>query len=287
MAPRLQKQKNAFDFLSRKFRKQESFTLREFQQETGWGRVSFRTYLRKHFESLLLDEGNGNYRLSEAFRRFSTWTRFRTLVSQKRVVARQYTTISYDNVVQFEFFLPLSHEEYLRKTLDSLFFKDTIISKLHFGNKERINKEFPLGSGETSEEQLERVCGWISEKFVGYSISHVHGRFRVDDLKSLPEVYKDDSYLSTSYLADETTAIVKFVFPCGKGRDKQFDFSEDIFEDFFAEENLEAAEEEATKIRWLFYELFMKSIVQLIEGEDEIWLLESGMRNKLHIWKVQ
>jgi hypothetical protein len=33
--------------------------------------------------------------------------------------------------------------------------------------------------------------------------------------------------------------------------------------------------------------LFVQSIVQVVNGEDEIWMIEGGMRNRLHIWRVE
>lgn len=49
----------------------------------------------------------------------------------------------------------------------------------------------------------------------------------------------------------------------------------------------EALREEAASIRWFFNQLFVQSILEVVNGEDEIWLLESGMQNQLHIYKVK
>ena len=43
---------------------------------------------------------------------------------------------------------------------------------------------------------------------------------------------------------------------------------------------------EADAVRWFFYLLFVQSIVQVVNGEDEIWMVESGMKSKLHIWRL-
>jgi hypothetical protein len=45
--------------------------------------------------------------------------------------------------------------------------------------------------------------------------------------------------------------------------------------------------EEAEAIRWFFYALFVQSIVQVINGEEEIWMVESGTHNRLLKWKVE
>ena len=64
------------------------------------------------------------------------------------------------------------------------------------------------------------------------------------------------------YLVDETTAVTRFIFPCG-------------------------APEEADQVRYLFEALFVESIIQLINAEDEIWMVESGDQNRVHIWSVE
>ena len=63
------------------------------------------------------------------------------------------------------------------------------------------------------------------------------------------------------YLIDETTAVARFIFPC---KDNS----------------------EADRIRYLFETLFVRSIIQLVNGEDEIWMVESGSRNRVHVWRV-
>lgn len=60
---------------------------------------------------------------------------------------------------------------------------------------------------------------------------------------------------------DETTAVTRFIFPC---EDKA----------------------EAAIVSYFFHELFVKGIIQVVNGEDEIWMVESGMENRLHIWRV-
>ena len=33
------------------------------------------------------------------------------------------------------------------------------------------------------------------------------------------------------------------------------------------------------------YELFINAITEQVSGEDEIWVVESGKRNQINIWK--
>jgi hypothetical protein len=287
MANKYNYQQNAFNYLLEKFHTQEPFTKKEFQVATGWTDKSFGTYFSKQFKTLLLQINNDDrYRVSEAFRRFITWESFQAHVTQNRHIATDYTVLTYDNVIIFEFFMPLTNEGYLRTALDALFYKDSIISRLKTMDVKILDQFIPKIIGETDEEYLDRVCSWISSKFGGYSISHVNGRFRADELKTIKEAY---SIMSNSgrYLVDETTAIVRFIFPCGKNNVVHKFSSESYFEDLALVKDDEKAEDEATLIRLFFFKLFVQSIVLIVNGEDEIWMLESGMRNRLHIWRIE
>lgn len=279
-------QKKAFKFLLEKFHTQESFTKDEFQAASGWDKA-FKTYFSKQFKTLLLPvKKDGKYRVSEVFRRFMTWEKFQNHVTQNRHVATDYSVLTYDNVLIFEFFMPLTNEGYLRTALDALFYKDTIISRLKTMEEKILNHYFPKKTSESIVDYYNRICKWISSRFGGYSISHVNGRFRADELKSIKEASEIMSK-SGRYLVDETTAIVRFIFPCGENNIVHSFSSESYFEDLALEKEDEKAEDDATLIRLFFFKLFVQSIVLIVNGEDEIWMLESGMRSRLHIWRVQ
>lgn len=287
MTNKYDNQQKSFNYLLEKFNSQESFTKNEFQAATGWDNRSFNTYFSKQFKTLLLPiKNDGKYRVSEVFRRFMTWERFQTHVSQNRHVAMDYSVLTYDNVIIFEFFMPLTNEGYLRTALDALFYKDSVMSRLKTMDEKILNKYFHRLDKENNDDYFGRVCNWISSKFGGYSISHVNGRFRADELKSIQEAF-DIMSKSGRYLVDETTAIVRFIFPCGKSNTTHNFSSESYFEDLALEEDDKKAEDEATLIRLFFFKLFVQSIVLIVNGEDEIWMLESGMRSRLHIWRIQ
>lgn len=279
-------QQKAFAFLLDKFTKHEPFTKAEFQTATGWIKRSFNTYWHKQFKTLLVQLDNGDYRITEVFRRFATWEKFQTHVTQNRRVAADYTTSTFDTVLLFEFFMPLSNEGYLRTALDALFYKDSIMVRLKSAGVEKVKAHFPINKSEAEAAYLDRVCVWISGKFVGYSISHVNGRYRAGELKSMQGAYEALSKVSGRYLVDETTAIVRFIFPCGKPTENKFLSTGDYFEKLAGDGETET-KDEAARIRWFFYILFVQSIVEIVNGEDEIWLLESGFKTKLHIWRVQ
>ena len=91
------------------------------------------------------------------------------------------------------------------------------------------------------------------------SIGPVGRRFRIWPLltrEQAAELEKD-----ARYLIDAPTSVTRFIFPC--------------------------IDEEVDAIRWFFEALFIDSIIEVVNGEDEIWMVESGLRNCLHIWRVE
>jgi hypothetical protein len=156
--------------------------------------------------------------------------------------------------------MPLTHETSLRITLDALFFKDTLLAKLRTIESVELGKHFMRRSGESDDDYLGHVLKFIEDHFLGYSISHVDGRFR-----SLGILDYDDvaavSKRGRRYLIDETTAITRFIFP--------YD-----------------SDKELGTVRFLFQELFVRSMIELVEGEGQIWMLENGPERRVHVWRA-
>jgi hypothetical protein len=149
MSAESENQTKAFEFIQAKFNSQELFTAEEFQLATDYSDVSFRTYLSKQFRGLLIPTGDGHFRVSAVFRQFSTWKKFKDkVVTQNRNLGRSYAEISYENVVIFEFYMPLRNEEYLRQTLDSLFYKDSVLFRLKLIKPSELQAAFPKRPGE-------------------------------------------------------------------------------------------------------------------------------------------
>lgn len=44
-------------------------------------------------------------------------------------------------------------------------------------------------------------------------------------------------------------------------------------------------DDEPEQVRFLFEGLFLNATTEQVSGEDEIWVVESGMRNRVSIWK--
>jgi hypothetical protein len=224
------------------------------------------------------------FRMSEAFRRFASWDRFQKHVTQVRSVSSDYSTLTFDNVIIYEFFMPLTNEEQLRTSLDALFFRDTILARLKALGVQKLSQQFPRNPKEPTDAYFDRALVWISNTFGGYSISHVSGRFKAGGIMTIAQsaqVQEDGG----RYLIDETTAIARFVFPVGTPAKQTPPLTSDHFFDAFVQHpaSSPATEAEATRIRWFFGVLFVQSIVQVINGEAEIWMLESGEAPPPHL----
>jgi hypothetical protein len=281
-----------YSFLKAKYISGEPFSKEELTSETDLSEGSAKTYFSKLIRTFLFPTKSGMYKVGESFIKVGTWKKFKSHISQSRSANSNYKQFVHPDVIIFEFFMPLSNENYLRISLDNLFYKDTVVKRLKRTGRENVLKYFKEFQNEENDALFEKVASWISEKFIGYSISHVNGRYRADDLKNAQEIYVDNHPNLSRYIVDETTAIVKFIFPVGKAKKQKGLFDErEEFETYFtilSDAEIEAerkkTDEEAEKVRWAFYYLFVRAIIELVNGEDEIWLLESGHKNRLHRW---
>lgn len=264
--PRTTYQRKAFEFLKQKFETQEPFTKNELCAASGFQPSSFAAYFKKQFEGLLKSAGQNQFRVSGVFRQFRTWKAFQqNVVSQKRQLARAYSETFHEQVVIFEFYMPLRNELWLRETLDSLFFWDSIHLRLQeIGASEMSQIDQALTVTSNEETEAARIRKFVSDRFGGYSITLVNGRFRASELKTRAEA---TGPTSDPYLIDETTAVVKFIVPCRAPTPAD-------------------ADHEATAIRIFFNHLFVRSVLEVVNAEDEVWVMESGMRTRLQIYRA-
>lgn len=253
-------QRKARKFLNEHLQSQDSFTKQELQQFAGWAKPkTFATYWSKQIKQFVVDVGGDRYRVSESYRPFMTWKRFQRHFTQNRPIAGDYDKVEHD-VIVYEFFMPLTNETALRTTLDALFFRDNVIPKLKAIGLGELASRIPRHASESDDAYLDRLCGWVGDHFGGYSIYHVDGRFLGGKMLSRDDAAQRER-TGQRYLVDETTAVTRFIFPC-------------------------ETEAEAQLVRYFFTELFVKNIIQLVNAEDQIWMVESGLQNKVHIWKV-
>lgn len=241
----------------------EPFTKADVQAVTGWADSAADTYWSKQFKNILEPVGNDQYRVRERFRLYQDWKKFKNLVTQVKISQPSYAPTVYEEVVVYEFYLPLTHEGALKVTLDTLFYKDVILPRLKRIGIEGLKKHFTYHLTDTDDTFIEKVSKFVDAKFGGYSIYHVRGRFRAADLMTQQQAF-DLVKTGQAYLVDETTAVVRFVFPCKAAK--------------------EGEEGEAERVRFLFKELFMDPITEQVSGEDQIWVVESGTRNRVQVW---
>lgn len=171
-------QRKALKFLADRLQSQDPFTKQDFGNATGWSGSTRDTHWSKHFKPFVVVIGGGRYRVSEGFRPFANWRKFQRHVTKTRPVAADYTRLAYDNVVMYEFFMPLTNEPALRTTLDALFFKDNIIPKLRAIGAEQLSQHLSIKDGEAAAKYFERICDWIDLHFAGYSLYRVDGRHK-------------------------------------------------------------------------------------------------------------
>jgi hypothetical protein len=251
-------QRKVFDFFVQHLETKAPFKRDELESVTDWQGQTFPTYWSKHLRPLVLDVGEKSYRVAEAFRRYATWDQFQQHVTQmRRVTSTDYRHRVYNIVRVYEFFMPLSNEGHLRMALDALFYRDSVLARLRTIPQDELAKHWTTQADTPASDQLLPIGDWISDHFGGYSIYHVAGRFRAMPLMSRA----DSCNGSPRYLVDETTAVTRFIFPCGDER-------------------------EADLVAFFFEKLFVQAIIEVVNGEDEIWMVESGYQNCLHTWKV-
>ena len=249
----------AYDFFLQRLQQDGEFTTTELMEATGWAKSSVYAYRTKKWKGLLEPLGGGRFRVRHEFRRL-TRRRFLEHSSQNTPIFTSYTLKSYDSVLTYELLLPLSREPELRLALDELFYTDTLQDRVLELGIPSMEKWIPRVSGETDAQYVERAAVRVGDLFSGYSISHVGGRFRAEDLSSRSQAAAL-AQARTSYLIDETTASVRFIIP------------------------LNGIAGEIAETRDLFLKFFAEGIIRLVR-ENEIWLLEDSQDGrKLFIWR--
>lgn len=195
----------------------------------------------------------------------------------------RYSVATHSEVINYEFFMPLVHVKNLKVELDSLFFKDTILNRLEALGLPEVQWHFPKIENENDADYLERLYGWLGDKFGGYSMSKVDGRFRMSPLKPRAEAVAALMGRGEKYLVDEQTVVVRFIFKCGKSAAQSYPGYVGRCELPSANDGRDVTGD-AHLVQYFFWKLFVESVIKSVNGEAEIWLVESGMRSCLHVW---
>jgi hypothetical protein len=276
----------SFGFLLDRARDRRAFSVEELGDAAGWTDENTRTNLSKRLSELVRAKVDRLYANQVVLS--VTWSEYRDLFRQKQTLFIQHKRARFPRVIVYEFFMPLTREDRLRRSLDNLFYKDTIEQRLNEIGIDTARAELGMNDDATEAEVIQAVCELVGEAFGGYSISHVSGRFRDGELRSHAEVAERPSHAGP-YLVDETSAVVRFILPLSSTKelvppyDQRRLFASDAGEAEISPEAEAAAREEARRIRWLFMNFFAEPVTKVVR-EDEVWLLESGMRSALHIW---
>jgi transcriptional regulator with XRE-family HTH domain len=190
-ADETKRQRLAFEFFGDHFREDKPFTQADLAAKTGWSPKTASTYLSKHFEPFIKpvppirkgqQQKHQAFRVTDVLLMIGKWTKFRRHVSQKRKLTYQYDRSVYQTVLMFEFFLPLTNETVLRNELDALIFKNTIQKKLLTIGLVELKSQIGPSPEESDKDYLDRVVTWFGQQVRGYSVSHVNGRFRGEDV---------------------------------------------------------------------------------------------------------
>jgi len=77
----------------------------------------------------------------------------------------------------------------------------------------KLSEVVPIDTGEAAGAFYARVVKLAAERFGGYSVSHVSGRYKAAQLMTRHDAL-DHVTKGGRYLIDETTAVVRFIIPC-------------------------------------------------------------------------
>jgi hypothetical protein len=266
----------SYDFLRQKAQNNQDFEFRELEAVSGWTEINTRTNISKRLKQFLIEVTKDNYHVKKNILDVA-YSEYYRLFTQSNIIVPQYNEHQHPDVVVFELFLPLTCEDKLRKALDKLFYKDTVYERLQSIGLKGLQEEFRREVNETENKYLERICQFFSDKFGGYSISHVSGRFRSKEILERKKARELEDR-GEDYLIDETTAIVRFIIPIQatevvikESPDTQLELNFSYL----------TVDEELARIEWLFRNLLIDIILHTV-GQNQIWILESGKRQMLY-----
>lgn len=271
--------RKAYHFLLKHANSNQPFCIEDLMTETNWQRSTVETYIVKQWRQIVEKRGNGQIFVRPEIKRLNEES-FLQLATQNRTIFATYQRVKYREIVTYEFLLPLTREDQLRKALDALFYKDTIHQRLLEIGLDQVNLWLIRNENETNEDYTDRICNLISEKFGGYSISHVSGRYRaaaITTRENAARMLSEDE----RYIIDETTASVRFIIPIKATRVEENDF-----DNVNVDEHEIVAIDEISLVHYLFFNLFVEAVVRMVQGEDEIWLVEETTRTRsLYTWQ--
>jgi hypothetical protein len=265
-----------YDALVRYANTRNGFHIEQLSNETEYSRAELEHIFSEVLEEIIHKNGDKYGVLPDLVRvRFRD---FAALFRQKQRLFSEYELIVSSNVLIFEFFMPLAREDRLREALDNLFYRDTIEQRILEIGLERIRDGLKLSVDFPEEEIRRLVFEFFDAAVGGYSIYLVNGRYRAETLLSRSEAVSR-SLAYGPYIMDETTAVVRFIFPVELE-------SATYIHGKLLEPAVSGTKvfDQAERISWLFLNFFAEAVIRVVHEEEEIFLLESGMRNAFYRW---
>jgi len=268
--------KRAFDFLIEHAQERTPFSVEQLAAETGWTVTETEENISIRLSDLVYEEGEKYFTKPEILR--VRLDDFQELLHQKKRLFTDYVLEVSSSILIYEFFMPLSREDRLREALDNLFYRDTIEQRIQEITVSRIRDGLKLSSDYSEDKIRQLVFDFMESTIGGYSITMVSGRYRADALASRAEVVTRP-FAFGPYIVDETTAIVRFILPVETDAGK-FEYGK-ILE---PAATAVGTKKRAELMRWLFLNFFAEALIRVVRKEDEIWLLESGLRSAFYRW---
>ena len=213
---------------------------------------------------------NGNYRANRSILGV-LYPDYSRLFRQKNTLFGKYNSHTHSDVTVYEFFLPLTCEDILRRTLDFMFYRDSVVNRLLDVGIPSLVPVFPRINNEADDALIDRVCDFVAIKFGGYSISHVAGRFRGKELLSRDEANKSEKR-GDGYLFDETTAVVRFILPHYEAANS----TEQSHSHSQIATRTAALNEEVERTTWLFNTLFVDAVKKATTIKTRFGCLKPG-----------
>ena len=270
------KTKETFDFLVKHAQEKTFFSAQELASKAGWELTETEDNIVNQLSDLI-EKIDGQYLAKPEILRVRL-NDFKELWHQKKRLFTDYILEVSPSILIYEFFMPLSREDRLREALDNLFYRDTIEQRIQEIGFSQIRAGLDLSADYSDEKIQQLVFEFMESTIGGYSIYLVNGRYRADQLASRAEVV-NRPFSYGAYIVDETTAIVRFILPVitAAGKFEHGNILEPAVNSLHANKRAEL-------IRWLFLNFFAEALIRVVQNEDEIWLLESGMRSAFYRW---
>jgi len=268
--------KKAFDFLIEHAQETKSFSSEQLSSVTGWTIVESLDNISKRLSDLVIKEGEKYTVKPEIIRvRLSD---FKELFHQNKHLFTDYLLEVSPSILIYEFFMPLTREDRLREALDNLFYRDTIEQRIDEISIPNIRDGLKFTADYPFDKIHQLVMDFMETTIRGYSIYLVNGRYRADALASRADAAVRP-YAYGPYIMDETTAIVRFILPVETDSGK-YEHGKTLQPASGSPDT----ENRAEMMRWLFLNFFAEALIRVVQNEDEIWLLESGLRNAFYRW---